>query len=107
MIRHVFLYKVAKTADPKKVIEILNTLPKKVPGIRSWTLGKHQGAPGASGDLWDYALICDFDSFDGLQKYSDHPYHMEVVEKLLPMFSARAVCDFEFDAASASVGRKK
>jgi hypothetical protein len=103
MVRHVFLYKVAASADPNKVLEILNTLPGKVAGIRTWTVGKHQGAPGASGDLWDYALVCDFDSFADLQKYSDDSYHMEVVEKLLPMFSARAVCDFEFDAAKAKV----
>jgi hypothetical protein len=103
MVRHVFLYNVASGADPKKVIEILNTLPKKVSGIRTWTLGKHQGAPGASGDLWEYALVCDFDSLAGLQKYSDDPYHMEVVKKLLPMFSARAVCDFEFDPAKQKV----
>ena len=49
MIRHVFLYKVAAGSDPQKVIEILNTLPKKVAGIRTWTVGKHQGVPGASG----------------------------------------------------------
>jgi Stress responsive A/B Barrel Domain len=103
MVRHVFLYKVASDADPNKIIETLNTLPKRVGGIRTWTLGKHQGAPGASGDLWDYALVCDFDSLAGLQKYSDDPYHMEVVEKLLPMFSARAVCDFEFDPVKGKV----
>ena len=43
MVRHVFLYKVASGADHKKIVEILNTLPKKVAGIRTWTLGKHQG----------------------------------------------------------------
>jgi hypothetical protein len=96
MIRHVFLYKVAKGSDPKEIVRILNELPKKVPGIRTWTLGQHQGAPGGSGDLWDYALVCDFDSFKDLEGYSDHPFHLEVVEKLTPMFSARAVCDFEF-----------
>ena len=68
MVRHVFLYKVASGADPKKVIEILNTLPKKVAGIRTWTLGKHQGVPGASGDLWDYALVCDFELARGPAK---------------------------------------
>lgn len=107
MVRHVFLYKVASEADPKRIIDILNELPAKVPGIRTWTLGKHQGAPGASGDLWDYGLVCDFDSFAALQEYSDHPFHMQVVEKLLPMFAARAVCDYEFDPASATVGGKK
>lgn len=101
MVRHVFLYKVAPSANPAKIVEILNSLPNKVPGIRTWTLGKHEGAPGGSGDLWDYALVCDFDSFEGLQTYSDHPYHMEVVEKLLPMFAARAVCDFVFRSGEA------
>jgi hypothetical protein len=101
MIRHVFLYKVASTASADEIVRILNTLPGKVPGIHSWTLGPHQGAPGASGDLWEYALVCDFASMKDLQSYSDHTYHMEVVDKLLPMFAARAVCDFEFDPAGA------
>jgi hypothetical protein len=96
MLRHVFLYKVAPNADPKEIIRILNELPDNVPGIRSWTLGKHQGAPGASGDLWDYALVCDFDNMQGLETYNNHPFHMKVVDRLVPMFSARAVCDFEF-----------
>jgi hypothetical protein len=95
MVRHIFLYKVAKNADPDEIIRTLDELPGKVPGIRSWTCGKHKGAPGASGDVWDYGLVCDFDSYTDLQAYSDHPFHMQVVEKLLPMFSARAVCDFE------------
>jgi hypothetical protein len=103
MIRHVFLYKVAASADPKRIIDILNELPGKVPGIRTWTLGKHQGAAGASGDLWDYALVTDFDSLKALQVYSDHPFHMDVVKRLLPMFAARAVCDFEFDPAKEKV----
>jgi hypothetical protein len=39
--------------------------------------------------------VTDFDSFEALEGYSNHPYHLEVVEQLMPMFSARAVCDFE------------
>ena len=99
MVRHIFLWRVATGADPNEVIRILNELPQKLSMIRTWTVGKHQGPPGASGDLWDYGLVCDFDSFEELQKYSDAPFHMEVVEKLLPMFSARAVCDFEIPAS--------
>jgi hypothetical protein len=98
MVRHIFLWRVAKNSDPQEIIRILDELPKKLTMIRTWTRGKHQGAPGASGDLWDYGLVCDFDSFEDLQKYSDDPFHMQVVDKLLPMFSARAVCDFEIPA---------
>lgn len=98
MIRHVFMWKVAKGASPDEIFRILDELPDKVPGIRTWSRGRHQGAPGGSGDLWDGALISDFDSMEALQIYSDHPFHQNVVERLLPMFSARAVCDFELPA---------
>ena len=99
MVRHIFLWKVANNADPKEILRILDELVEKVPGIRSWSRGRHEGAPGASGDVWEYGLVCDFDSYADLQRYSDHPFHMQVVEKLLPMFSARAVCDFEINEA--------
>jgi len=96
MIRHVFLWKVAPEADPDEVFEILEALPENVPGIRGWSMGRHSGSPGASGGIWDYGLVCDFDSFDALQAYSEHPFHQGVIERLLPLCSDRAVCDFEF-----------
>lgn len=99
MVRHIFLWRVAPSADPDEIVALLNTLPEKVPGIQNWEIGRHQGAKGDSGDPWDYALITDFDSFDALEQYSDHPYHVEVVEKLLPRFSDRAVVDFERSGA--------
>jgi hypothetical protein len=95
MVRHLFLWRVASDANADEIVEILNTLPDKVPGIRYWEIGQHLGEKGDSGDPWDGALVSDFDSFEGLQQYSEHPYHMEVVEKLLPMFSDRAVVDYE------------
>ena len=100
MIRHVFMYKVADEADPQTIIDILDELPAKVPGILFWQVGMHSGESGNSGDVWDYVLICDFDDWAGLAAYSDHPFHQDVVAKLLPMFAARAVCDFEFEGAS-------
>jgi hypothetical protein len=95
MVRHVFMWRVAPNADSDEIVSILNTLPDKVPGIRSWEIGHHQGEEGDSGDPWDSVLVTDFDSFEALEGYSNHPYHLEVVEQLMPMFSARAVCDFE------------
>ncbi|CAN7784011.1 Dabb family protein [Caballeronia sp. LjRoot34] len=94
MIRHIFLWNVVKGADPEEVVQILNELPRVIPGTRGWSIGKHEGAPGASGDLWDYGLTTDFDSFEDLERYSNHPAHTKAVERLLPMFAARAVCDY-------------
>lgn len=95
MVRHVFLWRVAEGKDPNEILAILNELPEKIDCIRTWALGKHQGAEGDSGDPWDYALTCDFDSFDGLETYNNHPFHLQVIDRLRSAFSARAVCDFD------------
>jgi hypothetical protein len=95
VIRHVFLWRVAPTADPAEIVRILNELPERLKVIRTWSVGKHQGEPGNSGAPWEYALTCDFDSMADLDAYSNDPFHQEVVAKLMPMFSDRAVCDFE------------
>jgi len=98
LVRHIFMWRVADGADPNRIVELLNTLPGNVPGVRGWEIGSHVGEKGESGDPWDGVLVSDFDSFAGLQAYSEHPYHMEVVEQLLPMFSDRALVDFEREA---------
>lgn len=95
MVRHVFLWRVAPGNDPEDIVRILNTLPDNVPGIIGWEIGQHRGDPGDSGDPWDGTLISDFESWDALEAYSNHPFHLEVVETLLPRFSARAVVDFD------------
>ena len=95
MVRHIFLWKLAEGADPETVIQLLNELPERLPGTLSWSLGPHQGEPGSSGGVWDYGLVCDFESFEALKRYSEDPFHMQCIERLLPMFADRAVCDFE------------
>ena len=99
MFRHVFLYKMAPEADPQLIIDILNALPAKVPGILNWTLGAHRAPAGGRGGRWDFGLVCDFRSFEDLQAYNNHPAHLEAAKTVLPMISAHAICDFEFDPA--------
>ena len=95
MIRHIFLWRVADGHDPDEIVAILNTLRDRCPGIVGWEIGQHQGEPNESGDPWHGALISDHPSWEALNEYSNDPYHSEVVEKLLPRFSERAVVDFE------------
>ncbi|MFE3170003.1 Dabb family protein [Amycolatopsis sp. NPDC059090] len=94
-VRHIFLWRVAEGHRQQEILDILNTLPARVPGIEFWQAGTHQGDPGDNGAPWDGALITDFASWDGLETYSTDPYHLEVVEKLLPRFAERAVVDYE------------
>ncbi|WP_139000238.1 Dabb family protein [Rhodococcus zopfii] len=98
MIRHVFAWKVAEGNDPEEIVRLLELLPPKLDFIRYCEIGQHKGDPGDNGAPWDGVLITDFDSWADLDRYSEDPFHLEIVAKLLPMFSDRAVVDFERQA---------
>lgn len=100
MIRHVFAWRVAEGHDGDEIVRILNTLPGALPEIiKGWDIGQHAGDPGDNGAPWDGALITDFDSWEGLDAYSNDPFHLSVVEKLMPMFADRVVVDYEQQSA--------
>lgn len=94
MIRHIFMWQAAKPEDRQAILDLLAQLSDKLPMIRSWEMGGHQGEPNDNGDPWDGALITDFDSWDDLDAYSTDPFHDEIVQQLLPMVRSRAVVDF-------------
>lgn len=98
MIRHVFAWKVAQGADNDRAIELLKDFSTKVDVVRSFEIAAHTGDPGDNGDPWDGVLITDFDDWEGLQTYSDHPAHVELLGEFLPMVSERAVVDFVREA---------
>lgn len=100
MVRHMFMWRLKDPNEADTVLSVLNELPEAVPVIRGWAVGAHHGAPGDSGDPWHGGLVADFDSFDDLHAYESHPFHVDVVEKLLPKFSARAVVDFPLAPSS-------
>jgi len=95
MIRHVFCWRVADGHSNLEIIDILNTLPRALSVIKYWEIGSHEGDPGENGDPFDGVLISDFDSWEDLDRYSNDPFHLDVVERLLPRFASRAVVDFE------------
>lgn len=94
MIRHVFMWQVADPNDADRVLELLARLSERLPTLRSWELGSHAGEPNENGDPWDGCLISDFDDWEGLREYSEDPFHMEIVNELLPLVKSRAVVDF-------------
>lgn len=98
-VRHVFMWRVAENHDQQEILDLLNSLRDHCPGIVGWNIGRNQAPPNENGDPWDGALISDHESWELLDEYSNHPYHTEVVGKLLPRFAARAVVDYELETA--------
>lgn len=97
MIRHVFAWKLVNPDHAGKVIDLLDEYSRTQDVVRSFEIGGHTGDPGDNGDPWDGVLITDFDDWEGLRVYSDHPDHVKLVEVLLPMVKERAVIDFVRD----------
>ncbi|MBM9468888.1 Dabb family protein [Nakamurella leprariae] len=100
MIRHIFMWQAAAPEERQPVLDLLVQLSDRLPMIKSWELGGHQGEPNDNGDPWDGALITDFASWEDLEAYSIDPFHNEIVAQLLPRVRSRAVVDFVRDGAA-------
>lgn len=97
MIRHVVMFKMAADAQYQEIEQILLTLPAAIPTIRAFQVArttipeKHRNK-----DHWEVIIIVDFDTWDALFAYEGHPFHLDVVAKLTPMLTSRAIADYEF-----------
>jgi hypothetical protein len=81
----------------QRILDALNRIKDEpVPAV-SWSLGPDAPTPGSedSGARWKHGLVCDYRDQAHLQEYYSSPEHAAVVEEIVPLIAARAVCDFE------------
>jgi hypothetical protein len=98
MIRHIFLWSVKDDADGDAVLAALAALEHRIPGLRRFTIGRHEGeSPNASSGTWQYALTCDFESFDELDRYQSHPEHKQIVDEVGDSYLDWLVLDYTID----------
>jgi hypothetical protein len=93
MVRHVVLWRLK---DKSKILEMkgkLETLPALVPGIKYFQVGKNGPESDTASDL---ALVSDFEDWDALQHYNEHPEHQKVVAFVRSISSERRAVDFEY-----------
>jgi hypothetical protein len=87
VIRHIFLW---------SMLAKLAQLETAVPGLRGFTIGEHQGeAPNATSGAWRYALTCDFDSFEDLDRYQNHSEHQKIVDEVADAYLEWVVVDYQ------------
>ena len=84
MLRHIVIFKFSNgvTGDDPRVVEVyaqLARLPRLIPEVREWEQGRNISGRDIAYDL---ALCSSFESQEALQRYSDHPAHRAVVERL-------------------------
>jgi hypothetical protein len=96
MIRHVFMWSVADSAEADAVFEELASLAQVVPRLRNWSIGKQvkSDVHSSVGD-WQYILMSDFDTQEELDAYQAHPAHVDILERVFSRYKDWAVVDYE------------
>lgn len=84
MLRHIVIFKFREGVtrdDPRaaEVYALLAQLPGLIPEVRGWEQGHNVSGRDIAYDL---ALYSTFDDQEALQRYSDHPAHRAVVDRL-------------------------
>ena len=97
MFRHVVLLRWVADVTEEQLSAVesgIATLPALIPEIRSYVFGSD--AKVSEGNF-DFAIVADFDDFDGYLVYRDHPDHVAVIaERIRPILAERAAVQHEY-----------
>lgn len=76
MIAHVVFLKVKNKSQAGAIKEKLEALPAQIPEIKKYEVGIDEVESERS---FDICLYSQFDSYDTLKIYNEHPAHVEVL----------------------------
>ena len=101
MVKHVVFFRLADIAEGKNKLENaqiikqgLLSLLDEVPVLRSEKVGIN--IPNATKTDYDICLECEFDTWEDLDTYQNHPEHLKVATYIAKCRTARAAVDYEF-----------
>ncbi|MDD5183928.1 MAG: Dabb family protein [Paludibacter sp.] len=100
MIKHIVFFRLAENAEGKSreenaelIKSELENLKNLVPEIKMIEVGIN--CPNAPKTDYDIALYTEFDSFDDLDTYQEHPEHKKVAAYIGKVKTSRAAVDYE------------
>ncbi|NBC32347.1 MAG: hypothetical protein GVY13_06685 [Alphaproteobacteria bacterium] len=99
MFRHVLLWKVKDGVEGRSKDEAVaylcdrvEAIRTEIPQIRALDVGANRAQVGYACDM---AVIIDFDSWDDLVAFTEHPAHHALAESVAPYQDAHYVVDYE------------
>ena len=99
MINHVVLFKLKEFPLNKKIEvlaelkSLLENLKNKIPEIKYLEVGVNYQIEATS---YNIVLLSHFESIEDLKRYSKHPEHIKVVDRIKETTVSRAAVDYEF-----------
>ncbi len=98
MIRHIVLWKLKNSENPEikalnasRLQDELRHLKNEIVQIKRLEIGVNLNPENE----YDIALVIDFNTFEDLMVYQNHPAHKKVVEFLKTIRDLKASIDFE------------
>lgn len=76
MITHIVFLKLKDKANAEEIKARLDALPAQIPEIKTYEVGIDEMDTARSFHL---SLYSQFDSYDALKVYNEHPAHVEVL----------------------------
>lgn len=99
MFRHVLLWSVKDGVEGRSKAEAVaylcdrvRSVKDQIPQIRALEVGPNRAQVGYACDM---AVIIDFDSWDDLVAFTQHPAHHALAESVAPYQAAHYVVDYE------------
>lgn len=99
MVHHIVLWRFfdhANGNDKKEnlriAMELLNSLEGKISGLNKLICGCNESDDPSA---WDLSLYCEFNNWEDLNNYQNHPLHLNVKEFMAKVRKDRAMSDWE------------
>jgi hypothetical protein len=73
---------------------MLLDLRGKIPSLVSTSV--RVNSEKADQSNYDLVLVCDFNDWEGLKEYAEHPLHQNVVEFIVKVRESRSCVDYEY-----------
>lgn len=99
MFRHVLLWKVKDGVEGRSrdeavalLCDTVLSIKDKIPQIKSIEAGANRAQVGYACDM---AVVIDFESWDDLVAFTEHPAHKDLAASVAPYQDAHFVVDYE------------
>lgn len=92
MITHIVLWKLHRLQDVPAMQAQLASLAETVPGIQKLSVGVPASPEGPMAHI---SLYSEFQSWEDLETYKQHPAHLKVVDFIKPLVRERMASDYE------------
>ena len=95
MFTHIAMFRFRPDVDEASKQEVeakLHELPRLIPDVRAFHVGRDAGISEGN---WDMVVVAKFDDADGYRTYAAHPDHKPAITAVRAVISERAGIQFE------------